>query len=51
MKCTVIIRDLLIHVRTRFTGNGLEGPNLSEYLGGGGDEEQGNLHTGPKFLN
>ena len=30
-KCTVTIRDLLIRVRTRSTGNELQGPNLSEY--------------------
>jgi hypothetical protein len=29
-KCTVTIRDLLIRIRTRSTGNELQGPNLSE---------------------
>jgi hypothetical protein len=32
-KSTVTIRDLLIRVRTRSTGNELQGPNLSEYPG------------------
>jgi len=30
-KCTVTIRDVLIRIRTRSTGNELQGPNLSEY--------------------